>query len=102
MSTFVTTVTSVSVLHARPVGVIAQTVVLSGHRIMISRPDGVPINAGSVLEILALGLTRGEIAIVSCENSDAKPTVTTIARLLHGGTVTGVGTVVPEGIPQFA
>ena len=75
---------SAAFLHARPASFVAQTVVRSGYSITIARLGDVPVNAGNVISLVTLGLARGDIVTISCDNDAAEPTMQEIATIIRG------------------
>ncbi|WGD36728.1 HPr family phosphocarrier protein [Lysinibacter sp. HNR] len=67
------TILSKEGLHARPASLFTQAVVASGAEVTIAKPGGNPVNAASILSIIALGLSHGDEVIVTVtgDNSDA-------------------------------
>ena len=61
-------------LHARPAGLfvgLAGEAVRSGVTVTIGRPGEDPVNAASILSVLALGARHGDTVEVSAEGDDA-------------------------------
>jgi phosphocarrier protein HPr len=69
-------------LHARPAGIIADTVNNFGYEVTLAVVDGdddEPVDAGSALMIMSLGATAGTEVIVSSDDPQA---VAAIAELV--------------------
>jgi len=61
-------------LHARPAGLfvgLAGEAVRSGVTVTIGRPGEDPVNAASILSVLALGARHGDTVELSVEGADA-------------------------------
>lgn len=74
MPTRSTTIASSVGLHARPAGLfvgLAGQAGQSGVAVTIGRPGDDPVNAASILSVLALGVRHGESVEVSAEGEGA-------------------------------
>jgi phosphocarrier protein len=70
-------------LHARPAGLfvgLAGEAVRQGVTVTIARPGEDPVNAASILSVLALGARHGDTVEVTAEGDDAD---TVLARLVQ-------------------
>jgi phosphocarrier protein len=75
MPTRSTTIASSVGLHARPAGLfvgLAGKATQSGVTVTIARPGDAPVNAASILSVLALGVRHGESVEVSAEGEGAE------------------------------
>ncbi|MCP3014628.1 HPr family phosphocarrier protein [Nocardiopsis dassonvillei] len=57
-------------LHARPASLFVQAVNGSGLPVMIAREGQDPVDARSVLAVMALGVKHGETVTLSCEEQE--------------------------------
>ncbi|WP_159943580.1 MULTISPECIES: HPr family phosphocarrier protein [unclassified Nocardiopsis] len=57
-------------LHARPATLFVQAVNESGLPVMVSREGHKPVDARSVLAVMAMGAKHGETVTLSCEDSE--------------------------------
>ena len=58
-------------LHARPAAIFVQTVAGTGLPVQIGRPGDEPVDAASILGVMALGAKHGEEVVLSAEGDDA-------------------------------
>jgi len=84
MPSHISATASAAFLHARPASTLAQTVVRSGYSITIARPGDSPVNAGNLIALVTLGLSRGEEVTIACDNDAAVPTMQVIATIIRG------------------
>ncbi|WP_017572425.1 HPr family phosphocarrier protein [Nocardiopsis halotolerans] len=57
-------------LHARPAALFVQAVNESGLPVMVSREGHKPVDARSVLAVMALGAKHGETVTLDCEDDE--------------------------------
>ncbi|CAN7207948.1 HPr family phosphocarrier protein [Microbacterium sp. LjRoot45] len=69
-------------LHARPAKLFAQAVKDSGIPVTVSKGSGAPINAASILGIIALGAEKGDYLTLTAEGERAETVLDTLAELL--------------------
>jgi len=69
-------------LHARPAALVAQAAAELPTVVRIAKGDGDPVDARSVLSILALGAEHGDTVELSAEGEDAEAAVATLAKLI--------------------
>lgn len=55
-------------LHARPAGIIAETVVAAGVPVTLAVAGEDPVDAGSALMIMTLGASQGTDVTVTCDD----------------------------------
>ena len=55
-------------LHARPASVFTQAVVASGAQVKIGKPGEPPMNAASMLMVMALGVGHGEEVVLESDD----------------------------------
>lgn len=71
-------------LHARPASVIAQAVAATGLRVTMALEGGQPVDARSVLEIMALGVKKGDVVTIAancgCSEADLRILVDLLER----------------------
>ncbi len=69
-------------LHARPAALFVRAATEQSMPVMIAKPDGKPVNARSMLAVLALGAKGGETVILSAEGDGAEEALATLVELL--------------------
>lgn len=57
-------------LHARPAALFVQAVNESGLPVMVSKEGHEPVDARSVLAVMAMGAGQGETVTLTCEESE--------------------------------
>lgn len=71
MITRTAVVASSTGLHARPASLLVRKVTQSGLQVTIARRGGNPVNAASMLNVMALGIASGEEVELSCDAVDS-------------------------------
>ena len=69
-------------LHARPAKMFAQAAKDSGLPITIAKGSGKPVNAASILGVIALGIERGDYVTLVADGGNAEATIDTLSELL--------------------
>jgi phosphocarrier protein HPr len=69
-------------LHARPAKMFAQAAKDSGIPITISKGSGSPVNAASILGVIALGIEQGDYVTLVADGDNAEATVDVLSELL--------------------
>jgi phosphocarrier protein len=72
-------------LHARPAAVFVQAVIDSGLRVLLSKPDAdgsAPVDARSILAVLALDVAHGEEVELAADGEGADAALAGLARVL--------------------
>jgi phosphocarrier protein HPr len=69
-------------LHARPAAVLAKAAAAQPVTITISKGDGQPVAAGSVLNLMTLGAMHGDEVVLSAEGEGADAALDEIAALV--------------------
>ncbi|KAA9085058.1 HPr family phosphocarrier protein [Microbacterium radiodurans] len=69
-------------LHARPAKLFAQAVKGSGANVTIAKGAGAPVNAASILGVIALGVEYGDYVTLTADGETAEQTLDTLAELL--------------------
>ncbi|RGE22471.1 HPr family phosphocarrier protein [Leucobacter sp. wl10] len=82
MATRSVTIASSVGLHARPASLLVEAVTESGLDVEIARPGEAPVDAGSILGIMALGAKHGEEVVLSAEGGDAERVLDRLVELL--------------------
>ncbi|MFJ7158557.1 HPr family phosphocarrier protein [Streptomyces sp. NPDC101118] len=72
-------------LHARPASIFVRATTASGIPVTISKVDGTPVNAGSMLAVLGLGAQGGEEIILASEADGADAALDRLAKLVAEG-----------------
>lgn len=76
------TIGSAKGLHARPAALFARAAASSGRSIGIARVDAAPVQASSLLLVMALNLGHGEEVVLSTDDDAATPLLDELAALL--------------------
>ena len=82
MATRSVTIASTVGLHARPASLFVEAVSESGVDVEISRPGDEPVDAGSILGVMALGAKHGEEVVLTAEGTDADVVLDRLVELL--------------------
>jgi phosphocarrier protein len=69
-------------LHARPAKLFAQAAKDSGIPITISKDAGGPVNAASILGVIALGIEQGDYVTLTADGDSAEVTLDLLSELL--------------------
>jgi len=69
-------------LHARPAKLFAQAAKNSGIPVTIAKDAGAPVNAASILGIIALGLEYGDYVTLTADGDTAEATIDRLSELL--------------------
>jgi phosphocarrier protein HPr len=69
-------------LHARPASIFTEAVTTSGLDVTIAYDGGAPIDAASILLVMALGVPHGGEVTLAAEGSDAEGVLDALATLL--------------------
>lgn len=69
-------------LHARPAKLFAQAAKESGISVTIAKDSGKPVNAASILGIIALALEHGDYVTLAAEGDGADSVLDTLTELL--------------------
>jgi phosphocarrier protein len=69
-------------LHARPAMLFTQAVAETGLPVTIARPDGEPVDAGSILFVMSLGVPSGEEVTLTAEGEGADAALDALVDLL--------------------
>lgn len=69
-------------LHARPAKLFAQAVKDAGIPVTITKGPGSPVNAASILGVIALGAEKGDYVTLTAEGERAQDVLDTLADLL--------------------
>jgi phosphocarrier protein HPr len=69
-------------LHARPAKLFAQAAKDAGIPITVSKGSGNPVNAASILGVIALGVEQGDYVTLTADGDDAEAALDTLAELL--------------------
>lgn len=69
-------------LHARPAKLFAQAAKEAGIPITIAKGSGAPVNAASILGVIALGIDQGDYVTLTADGEGSEATLDTLADLL--------------------
>jgi phosphocarrier protein len=70
-------------LHARPAAVFVKTAAAQPVKVKIGKPDGDPVDAGSILSVMTLGAEHGDEVILSADGEGADAALDTLVELLE-------------------
>ena len=69
-------------LHARPAKLFAQAVKDSGIPVTVTKGAGTPVNAASILGVIALGVEYGDYVTLTADGDTAEAVIDELAELL--------------------
>ncbi|WP_375384700.1 HPr family phosphocarrier protein [uncultured Microbacterium sp.] len=69
-------------LHARPAKLFAQAAKDSGVPVTITKDAGKPVNAASILGVIALGVEQGDYVTLTADGDGAERLLDTLSELL--------------------
>lgn len=69
-------------LHARPAKLFAQAAKESGIAVTISKGSGAPVNAASILGVIALGIEYGDYVTLAADDDGANDVLDELTELL--------------------
>ena len=69
-------------LHARPAKLFTEAAAAAPVRVTIAKGDGPPVDAASILRVMALGVKHGEEVTVSAEGDGAEAALAALVALL--------------------
>ncbi|WP_282202743.1 HPr family phosphocarrier protein [Kitasatospora fiedleri] len=72
-------------LHARPASVFVKAVTSTGVPMTIAKEGGAPVNAGSMLGLLALGAVGGDTVVLAADADGAEAALDRVAKLVQEG-----------------
>ena len=70
-------------LHARPASLFVQAVTATGLPVTIAKQGGNPVDARSILGVMALGAKNGEVVTLSAEGDGADAALDSLVALLE-------------------
>lgn len=70
-------------LHARPAATFVKAVTGSGVPVTITTGDSEPVDAGSILAVMTLGVRHGDEVTLEAEGDDAERVLDDLVRLLE-------------------
>ncbi len=69
-------------LHARPAKLFSQAAKDAGIPITIAKDSGKPVNAASILGVIALGIEQGDYVTLTADGEGAESSLDALAELL--------------------
>jgi phosphocarrier protein len=69
-------------LHARPAALFVKAVAEQPVQITIRKGDGAPVDARSILRVLALGARNGDTVILEADGEGAEEALETVAQVV--------------------
>ena len=69
-------------LHARPAKLFAQAAKDSGIPVTLAKGSGAPVNAASILGVIALGVEYGDYVTLTADGENEEATLDALAELL--------------------
>jgi phosphocarrier protein len=82
MATRTVTIASSVGLHARPAALFVEAATASGLDVEIGKPGEDPVDATSILGVMALGARHGEEVVLTAEGDGADETLDSLVALL--------------------
>ena len=82
MATRTVTIASSVGLHARPAALFVEAASASGLDVEIAKPGEDPVDATSILGVMALGARHGEEVVLTAEGEGADETLDSLVELL--------------------
>lgn len=76
------TVASAVGLHARPAATFSRAAAATGFAVTLSVPDKEPVNAASILAVMALGVEHGQEVTIAAEGEGADAVLEKLVDLL--------------------
>ena len=70
-------------LHARPASIFVQAATATGLPVTIAKAGGNPVDARSILGVMALGAKNGEVVTLSADGDGADAALDSLAALLE-------------------
>ena len=70
-------------LHARPASIFTQAVSASGVDVTIAKPGEEPMDASSILMVMAMGVGGGEEVVLEADGADADRVLDELVALLE-------------------
>ncbi len=70
-------------LHARPASIFVQAATATGLPVTIAKAGGNPVDARSILGVMALGAKNGEVVTLSAEGDGADAALESLVALLE-------------------
>ncbi|MGC5628763.1 HPr family phosphocarrier protein [Georgenia sp. Z1344] len=70
-------------LHARPAQEFVAAATASGAEVTISKVDGAPVSASSILSVMSLGVKQGDTVVLAAEGEGADEAVDSLATRLE-------------------
>lgn len=72
-------------LHARPASIFVRAATAAKIPLTITKGEGTPVNAASMLAVLGLGAESGEEVVLASEAEGADPVLDRLAKLVEEG-----------------
>ncbi|EYR64696.1 dihydroxyacetone kinase [Actinotalea ferrariae CF5-4] len=69
-------------LHARPASIFTQRAAAAGVPVTVARPGGMPVDASSILMVMALGVPHGEEVTLAAEGEGAEEALDDLVAVL--------------------
>ncbi|MDR1430767.1 MAG: HPr family phosphocarrier protein [Propionibacteriaceae bacterium] len=82
MATRTVTIAAKVGLHARPAALFVQAVNAIGHPVSIAKAGGTPVDARSILAVMALGAQQGDEVVLTAEGENAEAGLDRLADML--------------------
>ncbi|MBW3086142.1 Phosphocarrier protein HPr [Austwickia sp. TVS 96-490-7B] len=82
MATRTVTIASSVGLHARPAALFVQAATATGLPVTIAKTGGTPVDARSILGVMALGAKHGEQVVLTADGADADAKLDSLVALL--------------------
>jgi phosphocarrier protein HPr len=69
-------------LHARPAKLFTKAAAAAGTPVTLQKGDGKPVNAASILGVIALGINHGDSVTIATDGDNAETVLDSLAELL--------------------
>ncbi|MGO4783404.1 HPr family phosphocarrier protein [Cryobacterium sp. W22_MBD10_FK3] len=69
-------------LHARPAKLFTKAAAATGSPVTLQKGDGKPVNAASILGVIALGINHGDSVTLATDGDNAETVLDALAELL--------------------
>lgn len=68
-------------LHARPAATFVQAATKAPIDVTVAKPGGTPVNAKSILQVMALDVRKGEMIVIAAEGENAEELLDQLAAI---------------------
>ncbi|MEU6997116.1 HPr family phosphocarrier protein [Nonomuraea sp. NPDC046570] len=68
-------------LHARPAATFVQAATKAPIDVTVAKPGGTPVNAKSILQVMALDVRKGEMIVIAAEGENTEELLDQLAAI---------------------